>query len=96
MAYLDPPYNQHSFLRNYHIWETLVRWDEPEVYGVACKRIDCKERGSDYNSKRRIKTALAGLLDASCRPRCCSCHSTTRATSATTTCRRSCSLSTER
>ena len=22
-AYLDPPYNQHSYLGNYHIWETL-------------------------------------------------------------------------
>ncbi len=64
VAYLDPPYNQHSFLRNYHIWETLVRWDAPEVYGVACKRADCKERISDYNSKPRIKAALQELLRA--------------------------------
>ena len=64
VAYLDPPYNQHSFLRNYHIWETLVRWDAPEVYGVACKRSDCKQRISEYNSKPRIKTALAELLRA--------------------------------
>jgi adenine-specific DNA-methyltransferase len=59
---LDPPYNQHSFLRNYHIWETLVRWDAPEVYGIACKRIDCKDRKSAYNSKPRIKSALAELM----------------------------------
>jgi adenine-specific DNA-methyltransferase len=64
VAYLDPPYNQHSFLRNYHIWETLVRWDAPEVYGVACKRADCKERVSDYNSKRRIRSAVSRLLHA--------------------------------
>ena len=64
VAYIDPPYNQHSYLGNYHIWETLVRWDHPEVYGVACKRIDCRERSSDFNSKRRIRESLASLLAA--------------------------------
>src|SRR5205085_1334544 len=24
LAYVDPPYNQHSYLGNYHVWETLV------------------------------------------------------------------------
>jgi adenine-specific DNA-methyltransferase len=64
VAYLDPPYNQHSFLRNYHIWETLVRWDAPEAYGIACKRADCKERISDFNSKPRIRAAMGELLRA--------------------------------
>ena len=64
VAYLDPPYNQHSYLSNYHIWESLVRWDKPEVYGVACKRVDCRERKSDYNSKRRHVTAFSDLVDA--------------------------------
>src|SRR5690606_6102482 len=40
LLYLDPPYNQHSYLGNYHIWETLVRWDFPPVYGAARKRHD--------------------------------------------------------
>ena len=38
LAYLDPPYNQHRYFTNYHVWETLVRWDAPEHYGIACKR----------------------------------------------------------
>ena len=62
IAYLDPPYNQHCYRSNYHIWETLVRWDHPEVYGVACKRVDCRERKSDFNSKRRHATAFAELV----------------------------------
>lgn len=62
LVYLDPPYNQHSFLRNYHIWETLVRWDHPEVYGIACKRLDCKDRRSVFNSKPRFLPALRELL----------------------------------
>ena len=46
LAYLDPPYNQHRYFTNYHIWETLVRWDEPEVYGVARKRVDSRDEAT--------------------------------------------------
>ena len=44
LAYLDPPYNQHRYEANYHIWETLVAWDAPEHYGVACKRTEIRDR----------------------------------------------------
>jgi adenine-specific DNA-methyltransferase len=63
LAYVDPPYNQHSYLGNYHVWESLVRWDKPAVYGVACKRLDCRERKSDFNSRRRSHEALATFID---------------------------------
>lgn len=62
VAYLDPPYNQHSYLGNYHVWETLIRWDKPEVYGVACKRVDCKTRKSRFNSRPKIADAVRELL----------------------------------
>lgn len=61
-AYIDPPYNQHSYFSNYHIWESLIRWDKPEHYGVACKRIDCKTTKSAYNSKRQAWDALSALI----------------------------------
>ncbi len=64
LAYLDPPYNQHSYRGNYHVWETLARGDEPEVYGIARKRIDCRTRKSDFNSKRKIGAAFADVLAA--------------------------------
>ena len=64
VAYLDPPYNQHKYLNNYHVWESLVRWDKPEVYGIACKRVDCREYESPFNSKRRIADALAAVVAA--------------------------------
>ncbi len=63
-AYLDPPYNGHSYFSNYHVWETLVRWDRPEAYGVARKRADCRTTRSDYNSSRRAWDALADLVEA--------------------------------
>jgi adenine-specific DNA-methyltransferase len=62
VVYLDPPYNQHSYRGNYHIWETLVRNDYPEVYGRAQKRLDCRSQKSDFNSKRRFKEKLESLL----------------------------------
>ncbi len=62
VAYLDPPYNQHKYVGNYHIWETLVRWDEPAAYGTARKREDCKTRRSLFNSKRGFKDAMTRLL----------------------------------
>lgn len=63
VAYLDPPYNQHSYRGNYHVWETLVRGDAPEVYGVARKRVDCKTEKSDFNSKRRIHEAMQAVCE---------------------------------
>jgi adenine-specific DNA-methyltransferase len=63
LAYVDPPYNQHSYLGNYHVWETLVRWDAPDHYGIACKRADCRTRKSPYNLRRQAGTALADLIE---------------------------------
>jgi len=64
LAYIDPPYNQHKYLGNYHVWESLVRWDKPEVYGIAKKRIDCKTRSSEFNSKPRFEAAFEALIQA--------------------------------
>ncbi|MGB0680391.1 MAG: DNA adenine methylase [Polyangiales bacterium] len=62
LVYLDPPYNQHKYRNNYHVWESLVRWDKPKVYGVACKRIDCRDYKSAFNRKREIAAALRRVL----------------------------------
>lgn len=37
LFYLDPPYNSRQYSRFYHIYETLVKWDAPKLYGVALK-----------------------------------------------------------
>jgi adenine-specific DNA-methyltransferase len=62
LVYIDPPYNNHSYFSNYHVWETLVRWDAPEQYGIAGKRVDCRDRKSRYNSRRQASAAFAELL----------------------------------
>jgi len=63
VAYLDPPYNQHSYLGNYHVWESLVRWDRPGVYGVARKREDVRERASAFNRRGTMPGALRAVLE---------------------------------
>lgn len=64
LVYLDPPYNQHRYFTNYHVWETLVRWDEPDHYGVACKRLDSKDEHtrSVFNGKRTMPGAFTELI----------------------------------
>lgn len=37
LVYIDPPYNSRQYSRFYHLYETLIKWDMPELYGVALK-----------------------------------------------------------
>ncbi len=66
LAYLDPPYNQHRYFANYHVWETLVRWDAPAHYGVAAKRIDVRDPStrSAFNSRAGMPVAFERLIGA--------------------------------
>jgi adenine-specific DNA-methyltransferase len=63
-AYLDPPYNQHRYVSNYHVWETLAAGDEPAVYGKACKRVDLRADAlrSVFNERRAMPAALADCI----------------------------------
>ncbi|MGO8871079.1 MAG: DNA adenine methylase, partial [Acidimicrobiales bacterium] len=66
LAYLDPPYNQHRYDANYHVWETIVAWDAPAHYGVACKRDELRDpsRRSAFNGRRTMPAALCRVVSA--------------------------------
>jgi len=66
LAYLDPPYNQHRYFTNYHVWETLVAWDAPEHYGIACKRVDARDDStkSVFNNRKAMPSALTSTIRA--------------------------------
>lgn len=38
IIYLDPPYNERQYAPNYHILESIARWDKPQVKGVTGMR----------------------------------------------------------
>lgn len=62
IAYIDPPYNQHSYFSNYHVWETIVRNDAPPAYGVARKREDCRTVKSAFNARPRAWEAFSQVV----------------------------------
>jgi len=37
IAYIDPPYNSRQYSRFYHLYENLIQWKKPELFGVALK-----------------------------------------------------------
>jgi len=65
LAYIDPPYNQHRYTGNYHVWETIVAWDAPEHYGVACKRAELRDPASSsaFNRRRAMPVALQAVIE---------------------------------
>ena len=46
LTYLDPPYNSRQYSRFYHVYENLVQWKKPLLYGTALKPKE--ENMSDY------------------------------------------------
>lgn len=46
LTYLDPPYNSRQYSRFYHVYENLVQWKKPPLYGTALKPKE--ENMSDY------------------------------------------------
>ncbi len=61
VVYIDPPYNSRQYSRFYHVLETLTKWDEPKLYGVALK--PAHENMSDY-CKVKAVDKLADLINS--------------------------------
>ncbi len=61
VLYLDPPYNRRQYSSNYHVLETLARYDEPELKGVSGLRAN-DEQKSLYCSLVKVSTAFEDLI----------------------------------
>ena len=46
LMYLDPPYNGRQYMSNYHLLETIAKYDYPTIKGVTGMRVD-PEKMSD-------------------------------------------------
>lgn len=74
LVYLDPPYNQHQYGSNYHLLNTVARWDKPPVseergpdgflLDRSGIRADWVATRSDFCRRPTARAALASLLDA--------------------------------
>lgn len=61
--YLDPPYNGRQYLPNYHLLETIARYDDPTIKGVTGMRVE-PEKMSDFCKKSKAKYAFEELLNS--------------------------------
>lgn len=61
VLYLDPPYNERQYITNYHILETLARWDFPQIYGKTGLRPYQQEK-SRYCMKSEALEAFEDLV----------------------------------
>ncbi|MVT52573.1 hypothetical protein GPL17_19005 [Bradyrhizobium yuanmingense] len=65
VLYLDPPYNERDYAKYYHLPETLVLGDEPEVIGKS--GVPATRRGpvSDFCVSTKAELAFRKLIEAS-------------------------------
>lgn len=61
ILYLDPPYNARQYCTNYHVLETIAKYDNPILYGKTGLR-DYKAQKSLYCSKRTAADTFDDLI----------------------------------
>jgi len=61
ILYLDPPYNQRQYATNYHMLETIAKYDNPEIHGKTGLRNYEKEK-SLYCSRPQVKKMFKDLI----------------------------------
>ena len=61
VLYLDPPYNIRQYSSNYHVLETIARYDNPVLSGVTGLRSTASQK-SRYSSKKKVKAAFEDLI----------------------------------
>lgn len=61
ILYLDPPYNNRQYLPNYHLLETVSKYDYPKIKGVTGIR-DYSKQISRFCRKKEVKEALSQII----------------------------------
>lgn len=63
VLYLDPPYNARQYSTNYHVLETIARYDNPALYGkTGLRRTPPSLRKSDFCSRKRVERAFEDVI----------------------------------
>lgn len=61
ILYLDPPYNHRQYATNYHLLETIAKYDNPKIHGKTGLR-DYGKQKSLYCSRTQVKKAFKDLI----------------------------------
>jgi adenine-specific DNA-methyltransferase len=64
IAYIDPPYNSRQYIANYHILETIARYDNPKISGKTGIRQYSQKEKSAFCSKKTVSNAMLKLLNS--------------------------------
>lgn len=63
ILYLDPPYNGAQYSRNYHVIETIAKYDSPKLYNQTGMRPDIANMSSNFCSAKGAYTGLYDILE---------------------------------
>jgi adenine-specific DNA-methyltransferase len=61
ILYLDPPYNHRQYATNYHLLETIAKYDNPKIHGKTGLR-EYEKQKSLYCSRPQVKEAFRDLI----------------------------------
>jgi adenine-specific DNA-methyltransferase len=61
ILYLDPPYNARQYSSNYHMLETIARYDNPEIKGKTGLRANDDQK-SVFCKKGEVESAFSELI----------------------------------
>ena len=61
ILYLDPPYNQRQYATNYHLLETIAKYDNPKIHGKTGLR-EYQDQKSLYCSRVQVKKIFKDLI----------------------------------
>lgn len=61
ILYLDPPYNERQYCTNYHMLETIAKYDNPVINGKTGLR-EYSEQKSVFCNKKNVATAFDNLM----------------------------------
>lgn len=61
ILYLDPPYNHRQYATNYHLLETIAKYDNPKIHGKTGLR-EYQNQKSLYCSRSQVKKSFKDLI----------------------------------
>lgn len=61
IVYIDTPYNTRQYPSNYHVLETIAKWDKPKLKGVTGQP-NLNDEKSDFAVKRKAADSMKELL----------------------------------